>query len=553
MAPLPVPRSHGHRRGPTRSQTFMALSALTLLTLCLVTLHLHQLPTIPSFGPAAAPAPADSESRQAGMASSSLSDRVNQDFLEILLDLAAKERDRQAAHVPMEYAANKRPSFRDDPPRMVDNLPRKHIPRGASSAQPPSKGRTSTGRRLVFVGDVHGHLETLKALLKKIGFDNHKGDHLVLAGDIVTKGPDSRGVVKLAMELGASAVRGNQDDRVLAVAREMRRLGVEDVEEDDGEDGDDGDANDLDDDESDERFDVETRRNVRLRKVARSLSRAQLAWLRSLPLILRIGPIPDATAAPWNASTIAVVHGGLVPGVPLEKQDPWAVMNMRSLVYPREAKNWRFSGVWSNGNDEAEERDDDGDDKSESSEDSVVDTSIAIPVDGRKGEPWSHAWNRHQNNLPSTSPRTVAIYGHDARSGLQVDTEVDISPYSPRRKKKHNKKKNKKTKEHSPLRSNISISPNPNYPGDETDHTYHHVVDDDGDLSSTPSLGTNKKKEKGLRYAFGLDSGCGHGRQLTALILEADPSGEGGIKHRIEQAECVEKGKKGKGRSKDLR
>ncbi len=26
-----------------------------------------------------------------------------------------------------------------------------------------------------------------------------------------------------------------------------------------------------------------------------------------------------------------VVHGGLVPGVPLEKQDPWMVMNIRSI------------------------------------------------------------------------------------------------------------------------------------------------------------------------------------------------------------------------------
>ncbi|KAK3905748.1 hypothetical protein C8A05DRAFT_30444, partial [Staphylotrichum tortipilum] len=43
------------------------------------------------------------------------------------------------------------------------------------------------------------------------------------------------------------------------------------------------------------------------------------------------------------------------------------------------------------------------------------------------------------------------------------------------------------------------------------------------------------KTPTGTRYAFGLDSGCGHGKQLTALIVEAGP---GGITHRVEQVDC---------------
>jgi hypothetical protein len=385
----------------------MSLGAITFLVLCVFALHLPpmQPPAIASTQLGQHPAPPTREPQQQPVGLAGINHYMGSDFLQTLLDFTRREKARKAAGLPMENAAAKRPSFRDDPPRMVEDLPREHIPRAAPLVPPSDDddddddGRSTkprvTGRRLVVVGDVHGHLQTLKALLKKIRFDNRQGDHLVLAGDIVTKGPDSRGVVKLAMELGASAVRGNQDDKVLAVAREIRRLAAANGEGDDVEPGDDEyTGEEEEDEEDDERFDVETRRRIHLRKVARSLSRSQLNWLRNLPLVLRIGPIPDARAAPWNASTIAVVHGGLVPGVPLEKQDPWAVMNMRSLVYPREPLTWEPT-VWpwmkDGKNDEKEEADE------ETSEDEVVvDTAIAIPVDGREGEPWSHAWYVHR-------------------------------------------------------------------------------------------------------------------------------------------------------------
>ncbi len=95
--------------------------------------------------------------------------------------------------------------------------------------------------------------------------------------------------------------------------------------------------------------------------------------------------------------------------------------------------------------------------------------------------------NRHQNHLPASSPHTIAIYGHDAKAGLQVNPHVRITP-SPNQSSQPKRKAAKKT-----------------------------------------------KKETGLRYAFGLDSGCGHGLKLTALILEAAPHG---VEHRIEQVDC---------------
>jgi hypothetical protein len=291
----------------------------------------------------------------------------------------------------MAYGTNKHPPLKDDPPTLIQELAPEHVPRYSAPSTETPGGRQRPGRRLVVVGDVHGNAAALKALLRKLNFDNRNGDHLVLVGDMITKGPDNRGVVQLAMQLGASAVRGNHEDRVLAAAREMHRISADAGSGADGRDGEEDQGNDEGDGEgegntdtvlsdNDEGDEAEAyRKKDHARKVAKSLSRAQLSWLRSLPVILRIPRLPDAKLPPFNAGTIAVVHAGLVPGVPLEKQDPWAVMNMRSLVYPRTNKG-KQAGT------------DGGVETYDNEESDVEIDAIAVPVDGRNGEPWSHAW-----------------------------------------------------------------------------------------------------------------------------------------------------------------
>jgi predicted MPP superfamily phosphohydrolase len=73
-------------------------------------------------------------------------------------------------------------------------------------------------RCLVIIGDVHGMRKSLEALLDKVSFNKYKGDYLILAGDLVNKGPNSPSVVDLAIKLGASAVRGNHNNAILNVA-----------------------------------------------------------------------------------------------------------------------------------------------------------------------------------------------------------------------------------------------------------------------------------------------------------------------------------------------
>lgn len=67
--------------------------------------------------------------------------------------------------------------------------------------------------RLIAVGDVHGCVDELQALLRRCDF--RPGDLVVFLGDLVSKGPDSLGVVQMARELGAIGVRGNHDFEVI--------------------------------------------------------------------------------------------------------------------------------------------------------------------------------------------------------------------------------------------------------------------------------------------------------------------------------------------------
>lgn len=136
-------------------------------------------------------------------------------------------------------------------------------------------------QRTFIVGDVHGCLDELNALLRKAGWS--ADDRLVLVGDLVAKGPDSQGVVQRARELGALGVLGNHDDRVL-----KRR-----------------DGKGLKKHHAD---------------VAAVLTDPDWRYLEKLPLYLELD---DADAL--------VVHGGLMPGVALREQERHVLLNLRSI------------------------------------------------------------------------------------------------------------------------------------------------------------------------------------------------------------------------------
>ncbi|MBP1965932.1 metallophosphoesterase family protein [Paenibacillus aceris] len=82
-------------------------------------------------------------------------------------------------------------------------------------------------KRTLVVSDIHGCVDEFKQLLVKVNF-NAEEDQLVLLGDYVDRGPDSRGAVEYVMSLvrekGAIALKGNHDQRFVDVLGEVDPL-----------------------------------------------------------------------------------------------------------------------------------------------------------------------------------------------------------------------------------------------------------------------------------------------------------------------------------------
>lgn len=75
------------------------------------------------------------------------------------------------------------------------------------------------------VGDIQGCCAELQHLLQQVRF-NPAEDRLWLVGDLVNRGPDSLGVLRLVKSFGASAITvlGNHDLHLLAVAEGVSEL-----------------------------------------------------------------------------------------------------------------------------------------------------------------------------------------------------------------------------------------------------------------------------------------------------------------------------------------
>ncbi|KAL3808689.1 hypothetical protein ACHAXA_000175 [Cyclostephanos tholiformis] len=162
--------------------------------------------------------------------------------------------------------------------------------------------------RVIAIGDVHGCIDELKALLKKC--DYHPGDTIVFLGDLVCKGPDSLSVVQMAREVGAIGVRGNHDFEVVRWHQAIKSgadppvIGSEHYH------------------------------------VASALSTADLKWMYSLPWFI--------SSSHLNA---LFVHAGFVSGIRLAKQNPRLMMNMRSIlpdgtVTSKFFNNWPWARLW---------------------------------------------------------------------------------------------------------------------------------------------------------------------------------------------------------------
>jgi bis(5'-nucleosyl)-tetraphosphatase (symmetrical) len=134
------------------------------------------------------------------------------------------------------------------------------------------------------VGDIQGCCTELRQLLEQMRFDPAQ-DKLWLVGDLVNRGPDSPGVLRLVKALGEAAITvlGNHDLHLLAVAEGA----------------------------------AEPHRSDTLNEVLNAPDRDELlAWLRAQRLLY--------TEGDW-----VLVHAGLLPG--------WTVRQAQKLAHEVEA------------------------------------------------------------------------------------------------------------------------------------------------------------------------------------------------------------------------
>ncbi|KAG8420523.1 hypothetical protein J3459_010979 [Metarhizium acridum] len=217
------------------------------------------------------------------------------------------------------------------------------------------------GRRLLVIGDIHGMNTELGNLLDLAKYDAAT-DHVITLGDMRRARQPRR--PPPAGAAGAQRTGGTRR----RTRRHRARL---------------------------------PKRNRKILKVAKTLLPEQITWLAGLPVILKS-----------PALRLYFVHGGLVPGVKLDKQDPWAVMNMRTLRYSQEELRRHDD------HSSAQAELDDDDDDDEGSEVTPAQKVVAIPIDDHSGERWDKAWNKYQRKFVKKGHRQTVMYGHDAKRGF---------------------------------------------------------------------------------------------------------------------------------------
>jgi len=156
--------------------------------------------------------------------------------------------------------------------------------------------------RTIILGDVHGCLDELKALLEHVGFA--AGDRLVSVGDTVVRGPQPTKTLDLLMTLGARAVRGNHEDRLLRWRASRKGPSPMVI-------------------------------GAMTKATAKRLRKRHWQWLRSLPLWL---DLPE--------HGVRVVHAGLVPGIPIHRQLPRTLLYVRCLGRHDEPIESRDRELW---------------------------------------------------------------------------------------------------------------------------------------------------------------------------------------------------------------
>ncbi len=151
-------------------------------------------------------------------------------------------------------------------------------------------------KRIIFIGDIHGHLPELLKLLDISGY-NKSNDRLILLGDLVDRGDYSVEVVKWVRDNKIECIRGNHDQRYIDIKYK-----------------------DLWHKKNPQNVKPVVLKNEMKMEIYRALSEDDLLWIEGLPTFLRIPEL----------KTIAV-HAGIRPGFTPENTSDNTLMHIRFM------------------------------------------------------------------------------------------------------------------------------------------------------------------------------------------------------------------------------
>ncbi|KAI3406593.1 hypothetical protein KGF56_000725 [Candida oxycetoniae] len=186
---------------------------------------------------------------------------------------------------------------------------------GASLIPVPHKGEIE---RLIMVGDIHGHYTEFEELLNKVEYNAEKGDHLLVLGDFITKGPDSLKVLDYLIDHDVDCIMGNHEFYVLQFYATFHRL----------------DQPTFYYNFSDSQPQFQLKKNIQNDpefRLARRLQPAHVRYINNCSIIKKLGHVPlkGNKLAPGVA-----VHAGLRWDLSLADQNPIDNIEMRALMAP---------------------------------------------------------------------------------------------------------------------------------------------------------------------------------------------------------------------------
>lgn len=136
-------------------------------------------------------------------------------------------------------------------------------------------------QRVIFISDIHGCLDELCQLLKKVSYSN--SDRVILLGDLIDRGPNSIGVIEKAMECNFESVLGNHEDKYLVYSKDTNS--------------------------------VKNMSNHK-KQIFSEMKEKHLSWMQSLPDFIKVG-------------NLVALHGGCLPNIAIENQAHNEIIRIR--------------------------------------------------------------------------------------------------------------------------------------------------------------------------------------------------------------------------------